>query len=170
MVRRRRALVLVVAALVLTVVCGAGVDGDDTTAPTDGADMGHGAWSPVAEGVEDVAVGARSLEFEPALITVKAGEDIAMVLSSADSLHTSHWTTSTFTSRSRRARRRWAGSARVSRAATPSTARWRGTATWACRARWWWRRELVIEVRSLTKRFGAHHAVDELSFAAPRAG
>lgn len=48
---------------------------------------GHEGASPVAEGARHVAVSGRSFEFEPDEITVQAGEDIAIVLSSEDSLH-----------------------------------------------------------------------------------
>lgn len=52
-----------------------------------GESGGHEGASPVAEGAEHVAVSARSFEFEPAEITVAEGADIAIVLSSEDSLH-----------------------------------------------------------------------------------
>ena len=52
----------------------------------DGA-MGHDESSPVADGARRIEVTARSFEFDPAEITVTAGEDVAIVLTSEDLLH-----------------------------------------------------------------------------------
>lgn len=52
----------------------------------DGA-MGHDESSPVADGARRIEVTARSFEFDPGEITVTAGEDIAIVLTSEDLLH-----------------------------------------------------------------------------------
>lgn len=52
-----------------------------------GGTMHHGDASPVAEGARRIKVTARSFEFNPADITVTAGEDIAIVLTSEDLLH-----------------------------------------------------------------------------------
>jgi cytochrome c oxidase subunit 2 len=52
----------------------------------DGA-MGHNESSPVADGARRIEVTATSFEFDPDEITVTAGEDVAIVLSSADLLH-----------------------------------------------------------------------------------
>lgn len=48
---------------------------------------GHEAASPGADGARRVPVTGRSFSFEPEEITVKVGEDIAIVLTSEDSLH-----------------------------------------------------------------------------------
>lgn len=101
----RRPLLLVAATLAAATLVAACGD-DSTTARTDathmsdgmGSDttgsssmghdgMGHGANTPVADGARRIEVTARSFEFEPAEITVQAGEDIAIVLSSKDLLH-----------------------------------------------------------------------------------
>ena len=52
----------------------------------DGA-MGHDETSPVADGARRIEVTATSFEFDPAEITVTAGEDVAIVLTSEDLLH-----------------------------------------------------------------------------------
>jgi plastocyanin len=52
-----------------------------------GDDMGHGEASPVAEGAREIEVAATSFEFDPDEITITAGEDIAIVLTSDDLLH-----------------------------------------------------------------------------------
>jgi cytochrome c oxidase subunit 2 len=69
--------------------------GDDepeaATSSADGtiseAGGGHEGASPVADDARHVAVSGRSFEFDPEEITVRAGEDIAIVFSSEDSLH-----------------------------------------------------------------------------------
>jgi cytochrome c oxidase subunit 2 len=52
----------------------------------DGA-MGHEETSPVADGARRIEVTATSFEFDPDEITVTAGEDVAIVLTSEDLLH-----------------------------------------------------------------------------------
>ena len=52
----------------------------------DGA-MSHGETSPVADGARRIEVNATSFEFDPDEITVTAGEDIAIILTSEDLLH-----------------------------------------------------------------------------------
>jgi plastocyanin len=47
----------------------------------------HDDPSPVAEGAREIAVTADDMAFEPDVITVRAGEDIAIVLTSVDILH-----------------------------------------------------------------------------------
>lgn len=61
-------------------VTGAGSDGDDT-------EHDHDETSPVAEGARRIEVKATSFEYDPDEITVDAGEDVAIVLSSDDLLH-----------------------------------------------------------------------------------
>lgn len=53
----------------------------------DGMMDGHDEATPVAEGARRIEVGASSFEFDPDELTVEAGEDIAIVLSSDDVLH-----------------------------------------------------------------------------------
>ena len=48
---------------------------------------GHDESTPVAEGARRIEVAATSFQFEPGEITVAAGEDIAIVLTSEDLLH-----------------------------------------------------------------------------------
>ena len=48
---------------------------------------GHDGSTPVAEGARRIEVDATSFEFEPDEITVTAGEDVAIVLTSDDLLH-----------------------------------------------------------------------------------
>jgi plastocyanin len=48
---------------------------------------GHDEPTPVAEGARRIEVDATSFEFDPDEITVTAGEDIAIVLTSDDLLH-----------------------------------------------------------------------------------
>lgn len=48
---------------------------------------GHDESTPVAEGARRIDVAATSFEFDPDEITVTAGEDVAIVLSSDDILH-----------------------------------------------------------------------------------
>lgn len=47
----------------------------------------HAQDTPVAEGARTIAVDATSFEFEPAVIEVIAGEDVAIALTSDDVLH-----------------------------------------------------------------------------------
>lgn len=53
----------------------------------DGMMDGHDRSTPVAEGARRIEVAATSFEFDPDEITVAAGEDVAIVLSSDDLLH-----------------------------------------------------------------------------------
>jgi plastocyanin len=100
--RRSTPLLLSLAALLSLVVAACG-DDDTTSADMpmsdsgmngtmgggmghDGA-MGHDESSPVAEGARRIEVTARSFEFDPDEITVTAGEDVAIVLTSEDLVH-----------------------------------------------------------------------------------
>lgn len=85
----RRALTIFVALSIasgLMTACGAGDNPGaapaDTTTP-----RAHGGASAVFPGARRVEVTARSFRFDPEEITVDAGEDIAIVLTSEDSLH-----------------------------------------------------------------------------------
>jgi cytochrome c oxidase subunit 2 len=60
--------------------------GDDGAMDHDGT-MGHEQTSPVVDGARRVEVNATSFEFGPDEITVTAGEDIAIALTSEDLLH-----------------------------------------------------------------------------------
>jgi cytochrome c oxidase subunit 2 len=96
---------LVATSSLVLAACG---DNDDTTSadmPMSNSDMGggmgggmgdgmggggamnHGESSPVADGARRIEVTARSFEFDPDEITVTAGEDVAIVLTSTDLLH-----------------------------------------------------------------------------------
>ena len=95
--RRSTTLILALAATssLLLAACG----GDDDTTSADmpmsdsrmdgsmGGGMGHDESSPVADGARRIEVTARSFEFDPGEITVTAGEDVAIVLTSEDLLH-----------------------------------------------------------------------------------
>lgn len=93
---------IVVLAMGLLVSCSS----DDTTSPAGrspvmpmdrtGDHMGtmsdhmggaHGEVSPVAHGAREIAVTADAFAFDPDEITVGAGEDVAIVLTSLDILH-----------------------------------------------------------------------------------
>lgn len=84
-------------AVLVVVVAGLGLSGcgDDKSqdakpsgkGPTAQGGPGHEGASPVAENARHVRVTARSFAFEPKQITVRAGEDIAILLSSEDGLH-----------------------------------------------------------------------------------
>lgn len=90
-------LALVATSSLVLAACG---DTDDTTSADthmsdsgmgggmghDGA-MGHDESSPVADGARRIEVAATSFEFDPDEITVTAGEDVAIVLTSDDLLH-----------------------------------------------------------------------------------
>jgi len=66
----------------------AGMDGGMGGGSMGGGSMGgHDESSPVADGARRIEVAATSFEFDPAEITVVAGEDVAIVLSSDDLLH-----------------------------------------------------------------------------------
>jgi plastocyanin len=91
----RRSTTLFVSALAL-VTLGLAACGDDepndaggTTTSESETDMGmgHDESSPVADGAREVEVTATSFAFDPDEITVMAGEDIAIVLTSDDLLH-----------------------------------------------------------------------------------
>jgi len=88
-------LALVATSSLLLAACG---DTDDTTSTdmpmsdsgmdgTMGDGMGHDETSPVADGARRIEVAGRSFEFDPDEITVTAGEDVAIVLTSEDLLH-----------------------------------------------------------------------------------
>jgi plastocyanin len=91
----RRSLALVVLALALA-GCG---DTDSPDASADGGMdhgmdgsstaqmMDHRETSPVVDGARRIEVSATSFEFDPSEITVAAGEDVAIVLTSDDLLH-----------------------------------------------------------------------------------
>ena len=80
--------------LVLT-ACGddapSGTEDRIAAMPRNGMDGGmmhdHDESTPVAEGARRIEVEASSFEFDPDEITVTAGEDVAIVLSSDDLLH-----------------------------------------------------------------------------------
>ena len=94
----RRSLVAVLLSVlalgfVLT-ACGdddSGADHPMESMPGNGMDDGtmddHEEATPVAEGARRIEVAATSFEFDPDEITVTAGEDVAIVLSSDDLLH-----------------------------------------------------------------------------------
>ena len=95
---RRPTVLLVSVAAVLSLVLAACGDDDDTTSGdmpmsdsgmdgTMGGGMGHDDASPVAAGAREIEVTATSFAFDPDQITVSAGEDIAIVLTSDDLLH-----------------------------------------------------------------------------------
>ena len=60
---------------------------DDTADRMDGMDADHGESSDVVEGARKIEVSASSFAFDPDEIEVKAGEDVAIVLTSTDILH-----------------------------------------------------------------------------------
>jgi cytochrome c oxidase subunit 2 len=93
--RRSTARFLAVAATAAFVLAACG-DSDEST-DTAGAeatesdpghdDGGHDENSTVADGAREIEVTASSFEFDPEEITVTAGEDVAILLTSADLLH-----------------------------------------------------------------------------------
>ncbi len=85
----RHALVLLVVVSVvnLTTACGDDNDVAGTPGPTDQGGGSHGSGSPVGEHARRVPISAWSFAFDPADMTVKVGEEIAIVLTSEDSLH-----------------------------------------------------------------------------------
>jgi len=94
---RRSIVVAVLSVLALGLVltaCGdddsSGADDPMESMPGDGMDdgmMDHDESTPVAEGARRIEVAATSFEFDPDEITVTAGEDIGIVLSSDDTVH-----------------------------------------------------------------------------------
>ena len=79
--------VALAAALFLT-ACGDDTDhGSDHMGDGPSDDMGHDEASPVTPGALRIEITARSFAFDPEDITVAAGEDIAIVSRSADTLH-----------------------------------------------------------------------------------
>ena len=94
----RRLTLLVVALAALTPVLAACGDddtpadmADDGTMMMDPGSAGHGGGhdgaSDVADDAREIEVEATSFEFDPDEITVTAGEDVAIVLTSDDLLH-----------------------------------------------------------------------------------
>jgi cytochrome c oxidase subunit 2 len=88
---RRSLTAVVLSLLTLSLVLAAcGDDDASTDTPTGsmpGQMEGHEESTPVAEGARRIEVEATSFEFDPDEITVTAGEDVAIVLSSDDLLH-----------------------------------------------------------------------------------
>ncbi|MGE3622039.1 MAG: cupredoxin domain-containing protein [Acidimicrobiia bacterium] len=95
---RRSLIAVVLSLLTLSLVLAACGDDDASTDTPMGSmpgqradDMGgmdgHDESTPVAPGARRIEVEATSFEFDPDEITVTAGEDIAIVLSSDDLLH-----------------------------------------------------------------------------------
>jgi plastocyanin len=84
---------LVTTSSFLLAACGG--DDDPTDMPMSDSDMGggmdggmgHDESSPVADGARRIEVSATSFAFDPDEITVTAGEDVAIVLTSEDLLH-----------------------------------------------------------------------------------
>jgi cytochrome c oxidase subunit II len=93
----RRPLILALSLITLTFLltgCGdtdppADTANPSTTSEDDDIDHGgdHDGPSPVADGARRIEVNGTSFEFNPDEITVTAGEDIAIVLTSDDLLH-----------------------------------------------------------------------------------
>ena len=91
----RRSTTLFLALVATSSLALAACGDDDTTdadmpmsdSDMDGGDMGHDESSPVADGARRIEISARSFEFDPDEITVTAGEDVAIVLTSEDLLH-----------------------------------------------------------------------------------
>jgi cytochrome c oxidase subunit 2 len=91
---RRSTLLLLALVAVSSLVLAACGDDDDTTSgemPMSdsgmGGGMGHDETSPVVDGARRIEVTATSFAFDPDEITVTAGEDVAIVLTSEDVLH-----------------------------------------------------------------------------------
>jgi cytochrome c oxidase subunit II len=88
---RRPTLFLTAAVLGLGLLAGCG--DDDTTTTTDAGQGGggehdeHDESSDVADGARTIEVSASSFEFDPGEIRVQAGEDVAVSLTSEDTLH-----------------------------------------------------------------------------------
>lgn len=86
LVRRPTTLLLAVLAASSLVLAACG-DDDDAGSANDHEEGGHDDTSEVAEGAREIEVTASSFEFDPDEITVAAGEDVAIVLTSTDMLH-----------------------------------------------------------------------------------
>jgi cytochrome c oxidase subunit II len=93
---RRSLVAVLLSALALGLVLNACGDDDSSGAdhpmasmPSDGMGGmdGHDESTPVTPGARRIEVDATSFEFDPDEITVTAGEDVAIVLSSDDLLH-----------------------------------------------------------------------------------
>jgi cytochrome c oxidase subunit II len=100
---RRRLVIPLSAFLVAGLLAACGSDDDSTQSdrpsgmPMDGTDDmddmddhmdgGHRDPSPVAEGAREIIVSADDFTFDPDEITVRVGEDVAIVLTSIDILH-----------------------------------------------------------------------------------
>lgn len=84
---------LVVTSGLVLAACGSSDDTADAAGPgttrsaAGHGDGDHGETSPVVDGAREIDVTASSFEFEPDEITVTAGEDVAIVLTSTDMLH-----------------------------------------------------------------------------------
>lgn len=63
-----------------------GSDGGEMGDMDDG-EMDHGANTPVAPGARPIELSGSSYEFDPAEITIPAGEDLAIVLTATDIEH-----------------------------------------------------------------------------------
>lgn len=92
--RRSTKLLLALAATTTLLLAACGDDDDTSTAGSEtteaaghGGSGGHDESSPVADGARRIEVTALAFEFDPAEITVTAGEDIAVVLTSPHQLH-----------------------------------------------------------------------------------
>jgi plastocyanin len=62
-------------------------DGEMDDGEMDDGERDHGANTPVAAGARPITVSGSSYEFDPADITVEAGEDVAIVLTATDIEH-----------------------------------------------------------------------------------
>lgn len=95
-------LAAILLAALLLAACGSDDDGGHGDMPMGGSsatsmmggggmgsmgNMGHGDNTPVAEGARRIEVTASSFAFDPAEITIQAGEDVAIVLTSDDVVH-----------------------------------------------------------------------------------
>lgn len=64
-----------------------GDHGDMDDSEMDGSEMDHGANTPVAPDARPIEVLGSSYAFDPGAITVRAGEDVAIVLTASDIEH-----------------------------------------------------------------------------------
>jgi cytochrome c oxidase subunit 2 len=91
--RRSTPLLLALVAISSLALAACGDDGDTTSGDMPMSDsgmdggMGHDETSPVVDGARRIEVTATSFAFDPDEITVTAGEDVAIVLTSEDVLH-----------------------------------------------------------------------------------